>query len=138
MGVSKKNKGSVAKPIGNPFYKDLEKVTSSFYATNFPDLIDSRCLRNICATSRRFVDALLRTSVQKGVSVLDLFVLWALKMTTILLYLCPTYGTESYTCIICWLDFRDPLLLDPKWNKILVMFITCQWELIQLNLKIPL
>ena len=100
-GCFENNKGSVEKPIGNPFYKDLEKVASLFYATNFLDSIDSRGLWNVCAIYGRFVDAFIANKRSKRGKVLDLFVLWILKTTMILLDLCPTYGSEYFTCIIC-------------------------------------
>ena len=64
-GCFENNKGSVEKPIGNPFYKDLEKVASLFYATNFLDSIDSRGLSNVCAIYGRFVDACIANNRSK-------------------------------------------------------------------------
>nr|GFA43414.1 RNA-directed DNA polymerase, eukaryota, reverse transcriptase zinc-binding domain protein [Tanacetum cinerariifolium] len=54
--IFRNSKDSTAKPIGNPFYKDLEKVASLYYVTNFPDSIDSRGLWNVCAPYGRVKD----------------------------------------------------------------------------------
>ncbi|GJZ80017.1 RNA-directed DNA polymerase, eukaryota, partial [Tanacetum coccineum] len=46
--------------------KDLEKVATSFYVTNFPDSIDSRGLWNIYAPYGRLIDAFIATKRSKG------------------------------------------------------------------------
>ncbi|PWA99336.1 RNA-directed DNA polymerase, eukaryota, Nucleotide-binding alpha-beta plait domain protein [Artemisia annua] len=64
--VFNKNKESNAKPIGNPFNKDVEKVASSFYVSNFPDSLDARGLWNLCAPYGRLVDAFIAFKRSKG------------------------------------------------------------------------
>ncbi|GKE25920.1 RNA-directed DNA polymerase, eukaryota [Tanacetum coccineum] len=60
-----KNKVSSFKPIGNPFHKDLDKLTFSFYVSNFPDSIDSKGLWNICAPYGRLVDVFIANKRSK-------------------------------------------------------------------------
>nr|GEV71236.1 cysteine-rich receptor-like protein kinase [Tanacetum cinerariifolium] len=39
---------TTSKPIGNPLHRDVEKVATSFYVSNFLDSLDARGLWNIC------------------------------------------------------------------------------------------
>nr|GEX70189.1 RNA-directed DNA polymerase, eukaryota, reverse transcriptase zinc-binding domain protein [Tanacetum cinerariifolium] len=45
--IFQKNKDNITKPIGNPFQKDLEKVVSFFYVTNFQESINAKELWKI-------------------------------------------------------------------------------------------
>ncbi|GJX77165.1 putative RNA-directed DNA polymerase, eukaryota, reverse transcriptase zinc-binding domain protein [Tanacetum coccineum] len=63
--IFRKNKVSDAKPIGNPFHKDLDKVAPSFYVSNFPDSIDSKGLWNVCTPYGRLVDVFIANKRSK-------------------------------------------------------------------------
>nr|GEV03760.1 RNA-directed DNA polymerase, eukaryota [Tanacetum cinerariifolium] len=63
--VFRNNKTSSSKPIHNPYQRDMEKVATSFYVTNFRDSIDSRGLWNICTSYGRLVDAFITTKRSK-------------------------------------------------------------------------
>ncbi|GKE28273.1 hypothetical protein Tco_1443657, partial [Tanacetum coccineum] len=39
-----KNKNLNAKRINNPFEKDVDKIATSFFATNFPEFLDAKGL----------------------------------------------------------------------------------------------
>nr|GEW07681.1 RNA-directed DNA polymerase, eukaryota, reverse transcriptase zinc-binding domain protein [Tanacetum cinerariifolium] len=40
----KNNKADTTIPVRNPFHKEVEKIPTSFYITNFPDYVDSKRL----------------------------------------------------------------------------------------------
>ncbi|GJZ34139.1 hypothetical protein Tco_0579575, partial [Tanacetum coccineum] len=40
--VFRKDKQQNSKPIDNPFFKDLGKIATSFYVSNFPDSLDAK------------------------------------------------------------------------------------------------
>ncbi|PWA35052.1 hypothetical protein CTI12_AA613130 [Artemisia annua] len=46
-------------PIRNPFHKEVEKIASSFYITNFPDYVDAKRLWIECEPYGRIVDAFI-------------------------------------------------------------------------------
>ncbi|GJR37777.1 RNA-directed DNA polymerase, eukaryota [Tanacetum coccineum] len=62
----RKNKVSMVKPTGNPFLKDVEKVSSSFYVSNFLDSIDSKGLWNAFSPYGGIVDAYIPHKRSKG------------------------------------------------------------------------
>lgn len=62
----RKNNVQSAKPINNPFYKDLDKVASSFYVTNFPESINAKDLWNTFVSHGRLVDAFIANKRSKG------------------------------------------------------------------------
>ncbi|GJW42178.1 RNA-directed DNA polymerase, eukaryota [Tanacetum coccineum] len=54
------------KSIGNPYQKDLKKVSTSFYVTNMPPTLTSKGLWTVCAPYRRLVDAFIANKLSKG------------------------------------------------------------------------
>ncbi|GKB99552.1 RNA-directed DNA polymerase, eukaryota, reverse transcriptase zinc-binding domain protein [Tanacetum coccineum] len=64
--IFRKNKDNVTKPIGNPFQKDLEKVATSFYVTNLPDLINAKELWNTFVPFGRLADSFITNKRSKG------------------------------------------------------------------------
>ncbi|PWA99288.1 RNA-directed DNA polymerase, eukaryota, Reverse transcriptase zinc-binding domain protein [Artemisia annua] len=63
--IFRKGKSSHERPIENPFNKELEKVASSLYVTNFPDSLDARGLWKICEPYGRIVDAYIARKSSK-------------------------------------------------------------------------
>nr|GEX01005.1 RNA-directed DNA polymerase, eukaryota, reverse transcriptase zinc-binding domain protein [Tanacetum cinerariifolium] len=53
------NKQDSSIPIKNQFYKEVEKIASSFYITNFPDYVDAKRLWVECQSYGRIVDAFI-------------------------------------------------------------------------------
>nr|GFA70395.1 RNA-directed DNA polymerase, eukaryota, reverse transcriptase zinc-binding domain protein [Tanacetum cinerariifolium] len=48
--IFRNNKNPNTKPIENPYYKDMEKVATSFYVSNIPDSLDAKGLWKACNT----------------------------------------------------------------------------------------
>ncbi|PWA95558.1 RNA-directed DNA polymerase, eukaryota, Reverse transcriptase zinc-binding domain protein [Artemisia annua] len=61
----RKNNASFTKPVENPYQKDVEKVASSFYVTNFPESLDPRGIWKICAPYGRLVDTFIANKCSK-------------------------------------------------------------------------
>ncbi|PWA84779.1 hypothetical protein CTI12_AA157570 [Artemisia annua] len=55
----KNNKVDTTTPIRNPFHKEVEKITTSFYVTNFPDYVDAKRLWKECESYGRIVDTFI-------------------------------------------------------------------------------
>ncbi|PWA37833.1 hypothetical protein CTI12_AA586860 [Artemisia annua] len=53
-------------PIRNPFHKEVDKIASSFYITNFPDYVDAKRLWNECESYGRVVDAFIPNKKSKS------------------------------------------------------------------------
>ncbi|GJZ16190.1 reverse transcriptase domain, reverse transcriptase zinc-binding domain protein [Tanacetum coccineum] len=64
--IFRKNKYQTSKPIGNPFQKDPEKVTSSFNVTNFPESINAKELWNTFVPYGRLADTFIPNKRSKG------------------------------------------------------------------------
>ncbi|PWA52820.1 RNA-directed DNA polymerase, eukaryota [Artemisia annua] len=60
-----RDKNQSLRPIPNPFYKDVEKVASSFYVTNFPLSLDAKGLWKVFAPYGRLVDAFIANKKSK-------------------------------------------------------------------------
>ncbi|PWA62359.1 RNA-directed DNA polymerase, eukaryota [Artemisia annua] len=60
-----RDKNQSSRPIPNPFYKDVEKVASSFYVTNFPLSLDAKGLWKVFAPYGRLVDAFIANKKSK-------------------------------------------------------------------------
>nr|GEX42617.1 transposase, mutator type [Tanacetum cinerariifolium] len=60
------NKQDSSIPIRNQFHKEVEKIASSFYITNFPDYVDAKRLWVECQSYRRIVYALLANKRSKA------------------------------------------------------------------------
>lgn len=63
--VFRKGKSHNSKPIDNPFVKDLEKIATSFYVSNFPDSLDAKGLWKVCQPFGRIVDAFIANKRSK-------------------------------------------------------------------------
>ncbi|PWA75327.1 hypothetical protein CTI12_AA242070 [Artemisia annua] len=55
----KNNKVDTTTPIRNPFHKEVEKITTSFYVTNFPDYVDAKRLWKECESYGCIVDTFI-------------------------------------------------------------------------------
>ncbi|GJT36191.1 RNA-directed DNA polymerase, eukaryota, reverse transcriptase zinc-binding domain protein [Tanacetum coccineum] len=53
--IFRNNNTTPSKPIGNLLYREVDKVATSFYVTNFPDSIDSKGLWNACTPYGRLI-----------------------------------------------------------------------------------
>nr|GEV62737.1 RNA-directed DNA polymerase, eukaryota, nucleotide-binding alpha-beta plait domain protein [Tanacetum cinerariifolium] len=53
-------------PIRNQFHKEVEKIASSFYSTNFPDYVDAKRLWVECQSYGRIVDAFIANKRSKA------------------------------------------------------------------------
>lgn len=62
------NKQEMAHSIRNPFQKEVEKIATSFFVTNFPEYIDAKGLWKVCESYGR----ILLISDQKQAKGLDL------------------------------------------------------------------
>nr|GFB52818.1 RNA-directed DNA polymerase, eukaryota, reverse transcriptase zinc-binding domain protein [Tanacetum cinerariifolium] len=60
------NKQDLSIPIRNQFHKEVEKITSSIYITNFPDYVDAKRLWVECQSYRRIVDAYIANKRSKA------------------------------------------------------------------------
>ncbi|GKB48229.1 RNA-directed DNA polymerase, eukaryota [Tanacetum coccineum] len=56
----------ISKPIGNPFQKDLGKISSSFYVSNFPESTNAKELWNTFLLYGRLADAYIPNKRSKG------------------------------------------------------------------------
>nr|GEW06292.1 RNA-directed DNA polymerase, eukaryota, reverse transcriptase zinc-binding domain protein [Tanacetum cinerariifolium] len=66
--IFRKNKQETSHPIRNMFQKEVEKVATSFFVTNFPEHIDAKGLWKVCEPYGRIVDAFIankRSKVRK-------------------------------------------------------------------------
>ncbi|GKF60397.1 hypothetical protein Tco_0177183, partial [Tanacetum coccineum] len=66
--IFRKNKDNITKPIGNPFQKDLEKVASSFYVTNFQESINAKELWKTFMPYARLADTFITNKRSKRVA----------------------------------------------------------------------
>ena len=64
--IFRKNQFTTSKPIHNPYQKDLEKIVTSFYVTNFPDSITAKDLWTVCSPFGRLVDTFIANKRSKG------------------------------------------------------------------------
>ncbi|GJW52127.1 RNA-directed DNA polymerase, eukaryota, reverse transcriptase zinc-binding domain protein [Tanacetum coccineum] len=55
----KNNKADTTIPIRHPFHKEVEKIATSFYITNFPDYVDAKRLWKECEPYGRIVDSFI-------------------------------------------------------------------------------
>nr|GEY08098.1 RNA-directed DNA polymerase, eukaryota, reverse transcriptase zinc-binding domain protein [Tanacetum cinerariifolium] len=60
------NKQDTSIPIRNQFHKEVEKIASSFYITNFPDYVDAKRLWVECQSYGRIVDAFIANKRSKA------------------------------------------------------------------------
>nr|GEX08396.1 RNA-directed DNA polymerase, eukaryota [Tanacetum cinerariifolium] len=60
------NKQDSSIPIRNQFHKEVEKIASSFYITNFPDYVDAKRLWVECQSYGRIVDAFIENKRSKA------------------------------------------------------------------------
>nr|GEV78602.1 RNA-directed DNA polymerase, eukaryota, reverse transcriptase zinc-binding domain protein [Tanacetum cinerariifolium] len=60
------NKENTSKPIDNPFHKELGKVASSFYVSNFPESTNAKELWNTFLPFGRLADAYIPNRRSKG------------------------------------------------------------------------
>ncbi|GJZ58752.1 RNA-directed DNA polymerase, eukaryota, reverse transcriptase zinc-binding domain protein [Tanacetum coccineum] len=60
-----KNSKQQSKPIGNPFVKDVEKIATSFFVTNFPESLDAKNLWKEFQPYGRIVDAFIANKRSK-------------------------------------------------------------------------
>ncbi|GJS26392.1 RNA-directed DNA polymerase, eukaryota [Tanacetum coccineum] len=63
--IFRNNKTSIPKPIDNPFHRDVDKVASFFYVTNFPKSLNAKGLWNACIPYGRLVDAFIANKQSK-------------------------------------------------------------------------
>ncbi|GJX94343.1 RNA-directed DNA polymerase, eukaryota, reverse transcriptase zinc-binding domain protein [Tanacetum coccineum] len=63
--VFRKNKNHQSKPIDNPFVKDVEKIATSFYVTNFPNSLDAKNLWKEFQPFGRIADAFIANKRSK-------------------------------------------------------------------------
>ncbi|GJV12046.1 RNA-directed DNA polymerase, eukaryota, reverse transcriptase zinc-binding domain protein [Tanacetum coccineum] len=61
----KNNKTDTTIPIGNPFQKEVEKIATSFYVTNFPDYVDAKRLWKEFESYGRIVDTFIANKRSK-------------------------------------------------------------------------
>ncbi|GJY49891.1 RNA-directed DNA polymerase, eukaryota, reverse transcriptase zinc-binding domain protein [Tanacetum coccineum] len=61
----KNNKKDTFIPIRNPFQKEVEKIASSFYITNFPDYVDAKRSWKECQPYGRIVDVFIANKRSK-------------------------------------------------------------------------
>nr|GEV51061.1 RNA-directed DNA polymerase, eukaryota [Tanacetum cinerariifolium] len=66
VGNSENSKQDSSIPIRNQFHKEVEKIASSFYITNFPDYVDAKRLWVECQSYRRIVDAFIANKRSKA------------------------------------------------------------------------
>ncbi|GKD86005.1 RNA-directed DNA polymerase, eukaryota, partial [Tanacetum coccineum] len=64
--IFRNNNNHSSKPIDNPHQKDLEKITTSFYVSNFPDSLNAKGLWNVCVKYGRLVDSFIANKLSKG------------------------------------------------------------------------
>nr|GEW00376.1 RNA-directed DNA polymerase, eukaryota, reverse transcriptase zinc-binding domain protein [Tanacetum cinerariifolium] len=60
------NKQDSSIPIRNQFHKEVEKIASSFYITNFPDYVDAKRLWFECQSYGHIVDAFIANKRSKA------------------------------------------------------------------------
>nr|GEX92381.1 RNA-directed DNA polymerase, eukaryota [Tanacetum cinerariifolium] len=60
------NKQDSSIPIRNQFHKEVEKIASSFYTTNFPDYVDAKRLWVECQSYGRIVDVFIANKRSKA------------------------------------------------------------------------
>nr|GEX35749.1 RNA-directed DNA polymerase, eukaryota [Tanacetum cinerariifolium] len=65
LGI-RKNKQDTSHPIRNPFQKEVKKIATSFFVTNFPDYIDAKGLWKVCESYGRIVDAFIANKRSKA------------------------------------------------------------------------
>ncbi|GKC45594.1 RNA-directed DNA polymerase, eukaryota [Tanacetum coccineum] len=63
--IFQNNKNPNLKNIDNPYQKDLERISTSFYVSNFPETLDAKGLSNACATYGWIVDAFIANKRSK-------------------------------------------------------------------------
>ncbi|GJU97700.1 RNA-directed DNA polymerase, eukaryota, partial [Tanacetum coccineum] len=63
--IFRNNKTPISKPITNPFHREVDKVATSFYVTNFSDSLDAKGLWNVCTSYGRLVDAFIANKRSK-------------------------------------------------------------------------
>ncbi|GKB85751.1 hypothetical protein Tco_0958023 [Tanacetum coccineum] len=66
--IFRNNKSISSKPIGNPFHRDVDKVATSFYLSNFPDSLNAKGLWNASSSYGRLVDAFIANKGSKMVA----------------------------------------------------------------------
>ncbi|GJS28227.1 RNA-directed DNA polymerase, eukaryota, reverse transcriptase zinc-binding domain protein [Tanacetum coccineum] len=66
--IFRNNKTTSSKPIGNPFHRDVDKVATSFYLSNFPDSLNAKGLWNAYSSYGRLVDAFIANKGSKMVA----------------------------------------------------------------------
>ncbi|GJU91788.1 RNA-directed DNA polymerase, eukaryota, reverse transcriptase zinc-binding domain protein [Tanacetum coccineum] len=59
LGDSKTTRRIQPSIIKNPFHKEVEKIATSFYVTNFPDYVDAKRLSKECESYGRIVDTFI-------------------------------------------------------------------------------
>ncbi|GKA80643.1 RNA-directed DNA polymerase, eukaryota, reverse transcriptase zinc-binding domain protein [Tanacetum coccineum] len=64
--IFRNNKNPNLKKIDNPYNKDLERIATSFYVSNFPELLDAKGLWNACMTYEKLVDVFIANKCSKG------------------------------------------------------------------------
>ncbi|PWA39483.1 hypothetical protein CTI12_AA571720 [Artemisia annua] len=62
----RKNKQETSHPIRNPYQKEVEKIATSFFVTNFPEHIDAKGLWKVCEPYGRIVDAFIPNKRSKA------------------------------------------------------------------------
>ncbi|PWA93619.1 hypothetical protein CTI12_AA069040 [Artemisia annua] len=60
------NKQDTIHPIRNPFQKDIEKIATSFFVTNFTEHVDAKRLWQVCQSYGRIVDAFIANKRSKA------------------------------------------------------------------------
>ncbi|GKF87165.1 RNA-directed DNA polymerase, eukaryota, reverse transcriptase zinc-binding domain protein [Tanacetum coccineum] len=60
-----KNKKSQSKSIDNPFVKDVKKIATSFFVTNFPESMDAKSLWKEFQPFGRIMDAFIANKRSK-------------------------------------------------------------------------
>ncbi|PWA84396.1 hypothetical protein CTI12_AA160070 [Artemisia annua] len=64
--VFRKNKQEMAHSIRNPFEKEVEKIATSLFVTNFPEHIDAKGLWKVCESYGRIVDSYIANKRSKA------------------------------------------------------------------------
>ncbi|GJV88204.1 RNA-directed DNA polymerase, eukaryota, reverse transcriptase zinc-binding domain protein [Tanacetum coccineum] len=114
--IFRKNKVSCAKPIGNPFHKDLDKVASSFYVSNFPDSIDSKGLWNICAPYGRLVDVFIANKRSKRGKRFGFIRFMGVKDVNAFVTSLSNIWIENFHLYVTVARFQRPTTSRPKLN----------------------
>ncbi|GJV35093.1 RNA-directed DNA polymerase, eukaryota, reverse transcriptase zinc-binding domain protein [Tanacetum coccineum] len=65
LGIFRNNKIPYLKNIDNPYQKDLERIATSFFVSNFPETLDAKGLWNACAMYGQIVDAFIANKCSK-------------------------------------------------------------------------